>query len=220
MFEVFAELMGRIEGASKVTWGQHSHPRTCGTRMGQRWRSGIAARECAGCPIDSPRASAVPAPPRLCAIHCRARAAQCTCTAASPTSSAGRALWARRQAVPHRRTRRDGSPHLPGSLPCSHARQALDLHGMPLSTQSARAQWRAAGTLPWPAACNMTRHSLAPWLQCPLGAGLALAHQYQGDGGVAVTMYGDGAANQARGREQPLAGRAAHRRHRGPAGLA
>ncbi|KAL4435218.1 hypothetical protein ABPG77_001900 [Micractinium sp. CCAP 211/92] len=32
--------------------------------------------------------------------------------------------------------------------------------------------------------------------QCPLGAGLALAHQYKGDGGVAVTMYGDGAANQ------------------------
>ena len=32
--------------------------------------------------------------------------------------------------------------------------------------------------------------------QVPLGAGLALAHQYAGDGGVAVTMYGDGAANQ------------------------
>ncbi|KAL4420932.1 hypothetical protein ABPG77_001415 [Micractinium sp. CCAP 211/92] len=32
--------------------------------------------------------------------------------------------------------------------------------------------------------------------QVPLGAGLALAHQYRGDGGVAVTMYGDGAANQ------------------------
>ncbi|KAL4452777.1 hypothetical protein ABPG75_008439 [Micractinium tetrahymenae] len=32
--------------------------------------------------------------------------------------------------------------------------------------------------------------------QVPLGAGLALAHQYKGDGGVAVTMYGDGAANQ------------------------
>ena len=34
--------------------------------------------------------------------------------------------------------------------------------------------------------------------QVPLGAGLALAHQYAGDGGVAVTMYGDGAANQVR----------------------
>lgn len=32
--------------------------------------------------------------------------------------------------------------------------------------------------------------------QVPLGAGLALAHQYNGDGGVAVAMYGDGAANQ------------------------
>lgn len=34
-------------------------------------------------------------------------------------------------------------------------------------------------------------------LQVPLGAGLALAHSYRGDGGVAVAMYGDGAANQA-----------------------
>lgn len=32
--------------------------------------------------------------------------------------------------------------------------------------------------------------------QVPLGAGLALAHSYRGDGGVAVAMYGDGAANQ------------------------
>ncbi|KAL4436672.1 hypothetical protein ABPG75_003811 [Micractinium tetrahymenae] len=32
--------------------------------------------------------------------------------------------------------------------------------------------------------------------QTPLGAGLALAHQYNQDGGVAVTLYGDGAANQ------------------------
>ncbi|EFN53815.1 hypothetical protein CHLNCDRAFT_56254 [Chlorella variabilis] len=32
--------------------------------------------------------------------------------------------------------------------------------------------------------------------QVPLGAGLALAHQFRGDGGVAVTMYGDGAAQQ------------------------
>ncbi len=33
-------------------------------------------------------------------------------------------------------------------------------------------------------------------LQVPLGAGLALAHQYKGEGGVAVAMYGAGAANQ------------------------
>jgi len=32
--------------------------------------------------------------------------------------------------------------------------------------------------------------------QVPLGAGLAFAHKYNGDGGVSVTMYGDGAANQ------------------------
>lgn len=32
--------------------------------------------------------------------------------------------------------------------------------------------------------------------QIPLGAGLAFAHQYKKDGGVAFAMYGDGAANQ------------------------
>eukprot|EP00471_Norrisiella_sphaerica_P013680 CAMPEP_0184502654 /NCGR_PEP_ID=MMETSP0113_2-20130426/50911_1 /TAXON_ID=91329 /ORGANISM="Norrisiella sphaerica, Strain BC52" /LENGTH=330 /DNA_ID=CAMNT_0026891925 /DNA_START=327 /DNA_END=1319 /DNA_ORIENTATION=+ len=32
--------------------------------------------------------------------------------------------------------------------------------------------------------------------QVPLGAGLAFAHKYKGDGGICVTMYGDGAANQ------------------------
>ncbi|MEW5320416.1 MAG: hypothetical protein WDW38_011491 [Sanguina aurantia] len=32
--------------------------------------------------------------------------------------------------------------------------------------------------------------------QIPLGAGLGLAHQYKKDGSVAITMYGDGAANQ------------------------
>jgi len=32
--------------------------------------------------------------------------------------------------------------------------------------------------------------------QCPLGAGLAFAHKYRGDGGVAFSLYGDGAANQ------------------------
>ncbi|CAB3232026.1 unnamed protein product [Arctia plantaginis] len=32
--------------------------------------------------------------------------------------------------------------------------------------------------------------------QVPLGAGVALAHHYKGDGGVCFTLYGDGAANQ------------------------
>jgi len=32
--------------------------------------------------------------------------------------------------------------------------------------------------------------------QVPIGAGLALAHKYKGDGGVNVALYGDGAANQ------------------------
>ncbi|VVD02182.1 probable pyruvate dehydrogenase E1 component subunit alpha, mitochondrial [Leptidea sinapis] len=32
--------------------------------------------------------------------------------------------------------------------------------------------------------------------QVPLGAGLAFAHKYRGDGGVAFALYGDGAANQ------------------------
>ena len=32
--------------------------------------------------------------------------------------------------------------------------------------------------------------------QSPIGAGLAFAHKYKGDGGVAFTLYGDGAANQ------------------------
>jgi len=32
--------------------------------------------------------------------------------------------------------------------------------------------------------------------QVPVGAGLAFAHKYKGDGGVCFTLYGDGAANQ------------------------
>lgn len=32
--------------------------------------------------------------------------------------------------------------------------------------------------------------------QVPVGAGIALGHQYSGDGGVCVALYGDGAANQ------------------------
>ena len=33
-------------------------------------------------------------------------------------------------------------------------------------------------------------------LQVPLGAGIAFAHKYKGDGGVNFSLYGDGAANQ------------------------
>ena len=32
--------------------------------------------------------------------------------------------------------------------------------------------------------------------QVPLGAGIAFAHKYSGDGGVNFALYGDGAANQ------------------------
>lgn len=32
--------------------------------------------------------------------------------------------------------------------------------------------------------------------QAPIGAGLAFAHKYKGDGCVAFTLYGDGASNQ------------------------
>jgi pyruvate dehydrogenase E1 component alpha subunit len=32
--------------------------------------------------------------------------------------------------------------------------------------------------------------------QVPLGAGIAFAHKYKGDGGVNIALYGDGAANQ------------------------
>lgn len=35
-------------------------------------------------------------------------------------------------------------------------------------------------------------------VQVPLGAGIALACQYQGNNQVCVTLYGDGAANQVK----------------------
>ena len=39
--------------------------------------------------------------------------------------------------------------------------------------------------------------------QIPLGAGLAFAHKYRKDGGVAVAAMGDGAANQGHRRPMP-----------------
>ena len=35
--------------------------------------------------------------------------------------------------------------------------------------------------------------------QTSIGAGLAFAHKYREDGGVALTLYGDGASNQVQG---------------------
>jgi len=32
--------------------------------------------------------------------------------------------------------------------------------------------------------------------QCPIGVGLAFTHKFRGDGGISVTIYGDGASNQ------------------------
>lgn len=40
--------------------------------------------------------------------------------------------------------------------------------------------------------------------QVPLGAGIALACQYQGNNQVCVALYGDGAANQVKGRARGL----------------
>ena len=34
------------------------------------------------------------------------------------------------------------------------------------------------------------------FFEVPLGAGIAFAHKYKGDGGVNFSLYGDGAANQ------------------------
>ena len=39
--------------------------------------------------------------------------------------------------------------------------------------------------------------------QVPLGAGIAFAHKYSGDGGVNFALYGDGAANQGQVRTKP-----------------
>ena len=41
--------------------------------------------------------------------------------------------------------------------------------------------------------------------QTSLGAGLAFAHKYKGDGGVAFSLYGDGAANQGQVRVSSVA---------------
>ena len=46
--------------------------------------------------------------------------------------------------------------------------------------------------------------------QAPLGTGLAFAHKYRNDGGVAMALYGDGAANQVR----PITRHTSHIAHR------
>ena len=49
---------------------------------------------------------------------------------------------------------------------------------------------------PWPLPPVSPLAILAWYYQVPLGAGIAFAHQYKGDGGVNFSLYGDGAANQ------------------------
>ena len=53
--------------------------------------------------------------------------------------------------------------------------------------------WPGSPRLISPGHCHQ-HHPL--YCQVPLGAGIAFAHQYKGDGGVNFSLYGDGAANQ------------------------
>lgn len=42
----------------------------------------------------------------------------------------------------------------------------------------------------------MCSHVKTKYMQVPLGAGVALACKYKGNGGVCLALYGDGASNQ------------------------
>ena len=62
--------------------------------------------------------------------------------------------------------------------------------------------------------------------QAPIGTGLAFAHKYKQDGGVAMALYGDGASNQGQlyeamnmaGTQPPAANRQRARRRPPAAG--
>ena len=56
--------------------------------------------------------------------------------------------------------------------------------------------WLPKTDQPWPLRSVSPLAILAWYYQVPLGAGIAFAHQYKGDGGVNFSLYGDGAANQ------------------------
>lgn len=66
---------------------------------------------------------------------------------------------------------------------------------------------RTLSSLIWMKA-NYNELSFSSWIvQVPLGAGIALACQYQGNNQICVTLYGDGAANQVRCRKTCSLGR-------------
>lgn len=188
VLDVFAELMGRVDGASKVTLGWLCQLLS---RAGS-WGSAPRRRQLAGGAACTARPCCQRDPPRLPCATLPAPAGQGRVDA--PVPPPVQLLW---------RAGHRGRAGKPG-------------HTSRLRARSAHSGGADRGIFAWhPApypvsastACRSScaaKASRAPPsgtpLQCPLGAGLALAHQYRGDGGVAVTMYGDGAANQARWR--------------------